>query len=409
MGNGQAVVEMAQEMVRIDSTNPGKGEGGMKVFLLSFAERLHNKYVSVTTEEVLPGRENVMFSLHGRETSPELVLICHMDTVPVGGGWEEAPFSGEIRDGRLYGRGSCDMKSGFACALSAFEYAAGLYQEGKIPDRTLKLIGTVDEEGDMTGVEKAVQSGWVAKDSLVLDMEPTNGEVQAAHKGRVWFEITAEGAAAHAATPWKGADAIAAAAEMISFIRKEFFTLKSHPQMGASTVSFGRIAGGSQPYAVSDQCTVTVDMRLVPPYTSKDAEEIIKRAVQSVQTMPDQIVFPESGSPASLNRTVNEAPKAKIMYRLTGDRPFTEMDETSELYVRLSKACEKITKNPAKIGVFPGYTDTAVIAGKLGNTNCMSYGPGNLELAHKPDESVPIDDILRCESVLKELVNGWLT
>lgn len=395
-------------MVRIDSTNPGKGEGGMKESLLSFAAKLHNDYVSVTTEEALPGRENVMLSLHGRETSPELVFICHMDTVPVGGGWGEDPFSGDIRDGRLYGRGSCDMKSGFACALSAFQYAAGLYQEGKVPNRTLKLIGTVDEEGDMAGVEKAIQSGWVSKDSLVLDMEPTNGEVQAAHKGRVWFEITVEGAAAHAATPWKGADAIAAAAEMISFIRKEFFRLKPHPRMGASTVSFGRIAGGSQPYAVSDQCTVTVDMRLAPPYTSKDAEEIVKRAVQSVQTMPDQIVFPESGSPASLNCMVNEAPKAKIMYRLTGDRPFIETDETSELYVRLLEACEKVTKEQAKTGVFPGYTDTAVIAGKLGNRNCMSYGPGNLELAHKPGESVPVDDILRCESVLKELVNGLM-
>ena len=154
MGNDQKVIKLTQQMVRIDSTNPGKGEGGMKESLLSFAAKLHNDYVSVTTEEALPGRENVMLSLHGRETSPELVFICHMDTVPVGGGWGEDPFSGDIRDGRLYGRGSCDMKSGFACALSAFQYAAGLYQEGKVPNRTLKLIGTVDEEGDMKSEAK---------------------------------------------------------------------------------------------------------------------------------------------------------------------------------------------------------------------------------------------------------------
>ena len=262
-------IELTQQLVRIDSTNPGKGEEGMKQFLLSFAENLKNSHVTVQTEEVLPGRHNVMLSLVGNEIEPELVFICHMDTVPAGTGWEENPFSGKIRDGRLYGRGSCDMKSGFACALSAFQSASEWEQEGGSPRRTIKLIGTVDEEGNMAGVEKAIRSGWVTKNSLVLDMEPTNGELQAAHKGRVWFEITVEGVTAHAATPWKGADAIAGMSEVISFIRKEFTKLEFHPQMGESTVSFGQISGGNQPYVVSERCTVTVDMRLVPPYTSK--------------------------------------------------------------------------------------------------------------------------------------------
>ena len=82
------------------------------------------------------------------------------------------------------------------------------------------------------------------------------------------------------------------------------------------------------------------------------------------------------------------------------------MDENSELLIKLLDSCEKTIGHGAETGIFPGYTDTAVIAGKLGNRNCMSYGPGNLELAHKPDESVPIEDILRCEKVLKELING---
>lgn len=404
----QTAVKLTQQMVRIDSTNPGNEEEGMKEFLLSFAENLKNNRVTVQTEEVLPGRYNVMFSLPGNETEAELVFICHMDTVPVGSGWKEEPFSGEIRDGRIYGRGSCDMKSGFACALSAFQSAVELYGEGRMTNRTLKLIGTVDEEGNMAGAEKAIQAGWVTKDSLVLDMEPTNGELQAAHKGRVWFEITVEGITAHAATPWKGADAIAAAAEVISFIRKDFAKLTHHPQMGASTVSFGRILGGNQPYVVSGQCTVTVDMRLVPPYTSKDAEEIVKRAVQYAQAEIGGVYSGEREDSSQIGHTKKEKPKIKISYRITGDRPFIEMDETSELIRRILDSCEKTIGYRAKTGIFPGYTDTAVIAGKLGNKNCMSYGPGDLELAHKPDESVPIDDILRCEKVLKELVKGAL-
>lgn len=387
MEQEQRALELTRQMVRIDSTNPGANEGGMEQFLLSFAENLCNEHIKVRTEEVLPGRNNVMLTLSGKEEKPELVFICHMDTVPAGSGWEEDPFSGEIRNGRLYGRGSCDMKSGFACALSAFQSAAGSVRDGNVPERTLKLVGTVDEEGNMAGVEQVIRSGWITKDSLVLDMEPTNGEVQAAHKGRLWFEIFVEGITAHAATPWKGADAIAAMAEVISGIRKEFAEMTSHPQMGMSTVSFGRIAGGVQPYVVSEQCTVTVDMRLVPPYTREDGEGIIKRAAE---------------------KAVRSVPKTKITYQVTGDKPFIEMDEASVLYRQLQDSCKSVIGHPADTGIFPGYTDTAVIAGKLGNKNCMSYGPGDLELAHKPQEYVPIEDILRCENVLKELVMKML-
>lgn len=125
----QSAVDLTQQLVRIDSTNPGMNEGGMEQFLLSFAENLKNDHVKVQTDEALSGRRNVMLTLHGKEEEPELVFICHMDTVPAGTGWETDPFSGDIRDRKLYGRGACDMKSGFACALSAFQSAAEYAQE----------------------------------------------------------------------------------------------------------------------------------------------------------------------------------------------------------------------------------------------------------------------------------------
>lgn len=380
--NGNAV-SLTQKLVQIDSTNPGNGESGMEKFLVEFADQFPIGQVSVQREEVTDGRNNVMLTLPGKTDQPELIFICHMDTVPTGEGWNADPFSGEIINDRIYGRGSCDMKSGFACALSAFKNASDYSMDHGMPERTLKLIGTVDEEGDMTGVEQAIRTGWISRDSLVLDTEPTNGEIQAAHKGRTWFQITVEGITAHASTPWKGADAIAAMAEVISFIRKEFSGLEHHPQLGASTVTFGQISGGTQPYVVSERCMVTVDMRLVPPYTSAYAQKIVERAA----------LYAEKA-----------VPKAKISYCITGDRPFIEKHEDSELLAGLRAACEKVAGRPAKESAFNGYTDTAVIAGKLDNRNCMSYGPGDLELAHKPNEYVPTEDILRCEKVLTELV-----
>lgn len=377
----QNAVELTKELVRIDSTNPGMGEGGMEAFLLAFAQR---RGLPVETAEVLPGRRNVMLTLPGRDPAQELIFICHMDTVPVGAGWRETPFGAAERDGRIYGRGSCDMKSGFACALSALASAA---EEDAAPLRTLKLIATVDEEGDMHGAEQVIRSGWASRDSLILDTEPTNGEIQGAHKGRVWFELSAAGITAHASTPWEGADAIAAMAEAVSSIRRRFLALPPHPKMGPSTVCFGRISGGSQPYVVSGDCRVTIDMRLTPPYTRQDAEALVRAAIQDAEAA---------------------VPKAKLSYRVTGDRPAVALAEDSPLLARLQAACETVTGSPAGTGVFPGYTDTAVLAGHLGNPNCMSYGPGSLEQAHKPDEFVPVADILRCEAVLTELARRFV-
>lgn len=387
MKNDSRAVMFTSRMVQIDSSNPGYGEKNMERFLCSFFEKLDAGIVTVQKDRVAEGRNNLMASIKGDPSEPELVFICHMDTVPDGDGWNCDPLSGEIADDRIWGRGACDMKSGLACALSAFASAAARVRTMGTPKRTLKLIATVDEEGYMSGAEQAIRSGWVSKDSLVLDMEPTNGEIQMAHKGRTWFEIHIHGITAHASTPWEGADAIAAMAEVISSIRNDFRSLPAHDELGISTVTFGQILGGYQPYVVSDECMVTVDMRLVPPTGSEQAEEIVKKAIR---------------------KAANAVPKTSGTYRMTGDRPYIERNDASPLLAALQTCCEKVTGQEAKIGVFNGYTDSAVIAGTLNNHNCMSYGPGDLKVAHKPNEYVMIKDIIRCENVLRELTKRLL-
>ena len=274
------------------------------------------------------------------------------------------------------------MKSGLACAISAFCEIAKEAREGKKLKHSLKLICSADEEDFMRGVEKAIADGWVHKEDWIMDTEPTNGQIQVAHKGRTWFEITIDGITAHASTPWKGADANAAMAEVIREIRLSIESLKPHEDLGISTVTFGQIQGGYRPYVVPDHCTVWVDMRLVPPTDTKKAEEIVKQAIHKAE----QTIVGVKGH-----------------YKITGDRPYVEKDENSYLLHQLKQCADEVTGEDTKISFFPGYTDTAVIAGTLGNRNCMSYGPGNLELAHKPDEWVAIEDIVRCEKVLKKL------
>ena len=377
-------MELTMKLVRIDSTDPGACEGEIGTFIFQYLKDLG---VPVIKKEVLPGRFNIMAKVEGEEDAPALVYICHMDTVTTGEGWTVSPFGAEVIRGRIYGRGACDMKSGLACALSAFTSMALKARNGKKPGRSLVFIGTVDEEDFMRGAEAAIADGWVSKDSWVLDTEPTNGQIEVAHKGRTWFEITVNGITAHASTPWKGADAIAAMAEIIAAIRRRIAACPVHPDLGASTVTFGQIEGGYRPYVVPDSCRVWIDMRLVPPTDTAGAAAIVEDAIAAA---------------------TKEIPGITAAYQITGNRPYVEKDEQSPLLNALSRACEEVTGEPAPVSFFPGYTDTAVIAGTLGNHNCMSYGPGDLELAHKPDEYVTCEDILRCEEVLTRLADNLL-
>lgn len=368
-----------KQLVRLDSSNPGNYEKEIKDYIESI---LPKEGVVISTSEVLPNRYNLMAEIEGEIKTPAMIFICHMDTVMLGEDWTKDPLGAEEIDGKIYGRGACDMKSGLACAISAFCEIAREVKEGKKLKHSLKLICSADEEDFMRGVEKAIADGWVQKEDWIMDTEPTNGQIQVAHKGRTWFEITIDGITAHASTPWKGADANAAMAEVIREIRLSIENLKPHEDLGISTVTFGQIQGGYRPYVVPDHCTVWVDMRLVPPTDTKMAEEIVKQAIHKAE----QTIVGVKGH-----------------YKITGDRPYVEKDENSYLLHQLKQCADEVTGEDTKISFFPGYTDTAVIAGTLGNRSCMSYGPGNLELAHKPDEWVAIEDIVRCEKVLKKL------
>lgn len=385
-------VELTRELVRIESTNPGAGESGIEAFVRQYLVDLN---IDLAVDEVLPGRNNVAATIPvswGNELScslpdapgPMLVLVCHMDTVVAGKDWTRDPFGGELKDGKIYGRGACDMKAGLACALSVFRKTAEAAAKGTLRlRRPLRLLCTVDEEADMQGVEHAIERGLVGRDDWVLDLEPTDGEIQMAHKGRFWLRVNVHGITAHASKPEQGADAVAAAAEMITCIRAAFGQLPVHDEMGPSTVTFGQIAGGYQPYVVPDECELWIDFRLSPPTDDKEVLKIVEAAVDEAKKM---------------------VPGIRVDYHVTGNRPYIEKNEASVLLEGLKKSVKKVTGEECKVRVFPGYTDTAVIAGKLGNRECMSYGPGSLRYAHKPDEFVEAADIRRCEAVLAALV-----
>ena len=388
---------LTRELVMIDSSDPGAYEGEIERYIKELVKaRLAEldvpalDAVKVDELEVLPGRCNLMITVPGTSDEPRLVYICHMDTVTLGDGWDADldPLAATVRNGRLYGRGACDMKSGLACALTTlFDLFDRIACDGALPRRGFSLICSVDEEDFMRGVETAIDAGWVGAGEWVLDTEPTDGQIQVAHKGRTWFEIEVDGVTAHASQPWKGADAVAGMAEVVTGIRNAFKQLPEHTELGPSTVTFGQVEGGYRPYVVPDRAKLWVDMRLTPPTDTATATKIVEGAIARAEA---------------------EVHGCHGRYVITGDRPAIERDPASPLLAALSKAAAATTGTEAVVGFFTGYTDTAVIAGKTGNVNCMSYGPGSLALAHKPNEYVTQDDVRRCQQVLIRLADSAL-
>lgn len=402
--DGDEAALLTSELVRIESTDPGKYEGSIALFLEALIKAEIEKYrrciyekfaedksvfynsVSLKREAVTDERYNLIFSLKGNKKElPELVILCHMDTVVIGDGWrsDDLALSGKTADKKIYGRGAADMKSGLACAVtSVMNELQNTAIRAELPDHGIKLILTVDEEDYMRGSEKLLEDKIVRNIDYLLDTEPTDGIVQNCHKGRSWFKVDVYGVTAHASMPFEGADAIYAASLFITRLKAEVNKLEMDPVMGATSIVFGTVEGGYRPYVVPDHASVTIDVRTVPPCSTETIKQLIENIGSDIE---------------------KEIKGIKIKYEITGDRGGIKPVSESSLLMKMKEAIESCGYE-FKTGVFPGYTDSAVIGSVLGNKDCMSYGPGMLKLAHKPDEYVDINDIYRVTEVLKKLL-----
>ena len=374
-------VALTQKLVQIESTNPGAFEYKVSDFVYDF---LAQTGADVLRHEVKDGRCNIVATLKGEQSGPRLVYICQQDTVPLGDGWHHDPLAAEIIDGRMYGRGSCDMKSGLAAGMLAFRNIAAM---GKKLKHDFLFIASMDEEDIMIGADKLIADGIVRADDYVLDAEPTNGALKVAHKGKTWFRLDAKGVACHASTPEKGSDAVAALSEVICASNRRLRALPVHPELGPCAATFGIINGGLNLNIVPGECYCTIDMRLTPPTTNEQSIRLVEEAIAE---------------------GCANVPGTSCTYTVLAQRPAVEKDNDSYLLKMLRTATKDVTGEEAPVDFFPGYTDTAVIAATTGNRNCMSYGPGDLFYAHKPDEFVELDDITRCTRVMTRLAESIL-
>ena len=372
---------LTKKLVSIESTNIGTFEVEIASFIESWLKEQTN--LPVDRLYITDDRFDVVCSFGDVSGLPDFVIICHMDTVPYADNWSHDPLGGEIIDGKLYGRGSLDMKSGLAVGMLIFR---DLVKSGKLPNRHVIFIASADEEEHMLGVERAIETGIITERSLVLDTEPTALNIIPGHKGKSWFEITVHGKPAHGSMPSTGVDAIAGMSEVVRGIRKRIELYPEDPLFGKPSICFGTITGGANINIVAEKVVMSCDMRLAPPLSVEKSVELVDEVIEEAK---------------------REVPGIEVTAKLLSSKPCVPIYPDSELLNALTKAAKESLNMDLKPYVMTGYTDSGVVAALTGNRNCMSFGPWGGGI-HQTDEYVDIDTIDKLYTILSKLTNDIL-
>ncbi len=253
------LVRITQDLVRAPGQNP-PGEEAATVAALAAAGRQLG--LDVGTSPVEPGRDNVSITLAGGN-DPGLLLLGHTDVVPVGDGWTVDPYGGLLRDGRIYGRGTSDMKGGLAASLVALAALRGTALSGPV-----ELAAVVDEEETGKGIRAYIAANQQPVRRYVgcVTAEPTDLQTIVAARGDSYLQVSVHGRASHAGNPDGGANAIYGAAAVVAEIERLHKELAAapHPLLGPATWSVGQINGGTGGSIVPADCVIVADRRLLP-------------------------------------------------------------------------------------------------------------------------------------------------
>ena len=373
------VLATLQDVVAIDSVNPSlpggsKGESGMVEYLTDFFAQLDIPYEA---HEVLSGRHNFIATLAGEDSNKVLLFECHMDTASAAV-MTIPPFEPHIREGLLYGRGSCDTKAGGVAMIHAMKQ---LKEAGIKPPHTIQYAGAVDEEHFFAGSRHLAANLQV--DAAVI-AEPTDLDVIRAHKGVVRFNLVVQGKAAHSSKPHLGINAIAKMARLIVRIEEELgpvYAARNHPLLGSPTFSIGVIEGGMQVNFVPDQCRIAVDCRTIPG----DSTEGIIGGFR-------EIVARAQAEDAELEASV-EAPYFVCAPLGT--------EEQAELVQVASGACEAVL-GAARVAGVPYATDGSPFS-ELG-VPAVVLGPGSIDQAHGAVEWVECEQVIRAVDIYRRIM-----
>ncbi|MGE5243640.1 MAG: acetylornithine deacetylase/succinyl-diaminopimelate desuccinylase family protein [Betaproteobacteria bacterium] len=338
-------------------------------------------------------RVNVVGARRGG-AGPVVHLNGHFDVVPAGAGWTVDPFGGLVRGGKIYGRGVCDMKAGIAAALFAAEAIA---RAGVELPGSIEISGTVDEEsGGFAGVAYLAESGRIARGrtDYVIIPEPLNVDrICIGHRGVYWFEVAAHGRIGHGSMPFLGRSAIDGMGRLLQSVREDLAPKLASRRTdvpvvpeGArqATININGIEGGQpvdgiQTPCVADLCRAVFDRRFLLEEGFEATRQEIAELVGRVQAGTDGIRF--------------DVRDLMVVHP-------TRTPDGSPLVAALEASIERVLGRRPAIVASPGTYDHKHVARIAGVPHCVAYGPGELEMAHQPDEWCRVEDLINATKIL---------
>ena len=390
------VVEVAQELIKIRSVNPMGHEAaegtpvaaGVTAYLKRFCE---SRDLPFEIQDVAPGRQNLLTMLPGKNAGPVLLLDAHQDTVPVENMVID-PFDGKVEQGRLWGRGACDVKGGMAAILVALDTLRHAEDHG-----TVLASFTCDEEHQQLGAQKLV-AGWsdaepavsghpptssFPRPDLAIITEPTQLDVVVAHRGVIRWTVSTEGQAAHSSQPELGTNAIYRMAKAVRVMEDIAATLgdriPAHPLCGEATLSVGTIHGGSSVNVVPDSCEIQIDRRLLPGEAAWVAHAEVS------QRLADDLDF-----------------------KVTASEPWCVSDPLVDqgneaLAQSLGAVAHRVAGAGRPIGVSYGTHAPRFAAAGIPT---VVFGPGNIQQAHTKDEWIEVEALHHAVEILVQFCRG---
>jgi acetylornithine deacetylase len=385
LARGDAV-GLTAALVRVDSRNPSLAPGapGEAACARVLADVLGAWGFAVEVVDAAPGRPNVVARLSpadGAGRGRSLLLNGHLDVVGIDG-MTHAPFDAEVRDGRLYGRGSCDMKGGIAAMCAA---AVRARDAGTLGGEVI-VAAVADEEYQSLGTRALVASGVRADGAIVT--EPTRLRVMPAHRGFAWVTATVRGRAAHGSRWEIGVDAIRHAglllAELDALDVEELPRRVAHPLLGRPSLHASLIEGGTGLSTYPDRCVVRLERRTIPGEPDDAAVAEVRAACERVRA---------------------RRPSFDAEVSLDFAQPPSDVRADAPLVRAVVDALGAAGEPPAPLEGMSAWTDAALL--NAAGIPAICFGPGDIALAHAATEYVPVDEIERATDVLARLLATW--
>ncbi len=380
------LVELTQNLIRIPSHKDTPG------FERDVANYIHDYLVQNGIESelhpVVDGRPNVVATIKGNGTGKSLMFNGHTDTV-LPYNMTVDPFAANISDGKIYGRGSVDMKGSLASFMISM---VAMKRSGYIPEGDVIFTAVIGEEGKSEGTEYIVKSGITADGAIVG--EPSNYEYAIGHRGLEWFDVTFYGKSSHSGKPENGVNAIEQAMTFISRVKEDLYPVlreKYDEYMGGSVMNFGTITGGTEQSTVADKCILRIDRRYIP---GEDKHSVMGEYQDIINKLKDE--------DPKFNAKIEVTPESLLA--LYHPPLITSFNETIVTAVRAG--IKEIMNYEPNITRGIGWSDAALLKA-YAKIPTVVFGPGDLSLAHTEDEHIKIEDLVNAVDIYSRITQNF--